>query len=96
MINQFGLTTPYSGLQGRYNFVCMEMWSKADSMESNYNKITVVDIHTTFSKYRQIIFSCQDNNGIPLVQNTVDIKSAHTVEEKLSGFNINGEGGHSC
>ena len=70
-----------------YNLVCMEMWSKADSMESNYNKITVVDIHTTFSKYRQIIFSRQDNNGIPLVHNTVDIKSAYTVEEKLSGFN---------
>jgi len=28
----------------------------------------------------------------PLVHNTVDIKSAHTVEEKLLGFNINGEG----
>jgi len=81
---------------GTYNFVCMEMWSKADSMESNYNKITAVDIHTTFSKYRQIIFSCQDDNGIPLVHNTVDIKSAHTVKEKLSGFNTSEKGGHSC
>ena len=72
---------------GMYNLVCMEMWSKADSMECKYTKITAVDIHTTFSKYRQIIFSCQDNNGIPLVHNTVDIKSAYTVEEKLSGFN---------
>ena len=28
---------------GTYNFICMEMCSKTDSMENNYNKITVVN-----------------------------------------------------
>jgi len=40
---------------GMYNFVCMEMCSKTDSIENNYNKITVVNVYSNymldFSKY---------------------------------------------
>ena len=33
---------------GIYNFVCMEMCSKTDSMENNYNKITVVNVYSNY------------------------------------------------
>ena len=73
---------------GMYNFVCMEMCSKTDSMENNYNKITVVNVYRNYmldspNNYGQIIFfSCQDDNGTPEV-------CLH-LQEKLLGFNGRG------
>ena len=88
----------------------MEVRLKTHSMENDYNKIILIDIHSyymlDFSKYRQIIFfSCQYNNASLLVYNAIDIKSTQTTEDKVTkklkrrkGMFAGGEGGstHTC
>ena len=56
-------------------------------MKNDCNKIILIDIHSNymldFSKYRQIIFSCQYNNmNGSLVYSDIDTKPAQTTEEK--------------
>ena len=80
-----------------FNFICMEVGLKTHSMENDYNKIILIDIHSNymldFSKYRQVIFfSCQYSNGSLLVYNAIDIKPAQTTEEKVVKEWKRGEG----